>query len=261
MVNAMRRLAILLAALALAGPVLGQEATEGVPVQSYRVVRTYPHDPTAFTEGLFYRDGDLFESTGRAPSDVRRVRLRDGKVLEKRELSEIYFGEGVIDWGDRLISLTWRNGVGFFWSIDGLQLQGAFTYPGEGWGITRDDRRLIMSDGTDELRFLDPVTMAELGRVSVTADGVPVDQINELEWIDGEVWANIWQTDRIARIDPETGRVKAWIDLTGLYPLRPEMDPTDDVLNGIAWDRRRNRVFVTGKNWSRLFEIRVVERH
>jgi glutaminyl-peptide cyclotransferase len=251
----MRWIAALIAALALCGPAFAQ-----VPVQGFRVVKTYPHDPTAFTEGLFYRDGDLFESTGRYPSDIRRVRLRDGQVIQKREIASTYFGEGIIDWGGRLISLTWRNGIGFFWSLDGFEPQGAFTYPGEGWGVTRDDRRLIMSDGTDQLRFLDPTTMAETGRVSVTADGQPVDQINELEWIDGEVWANIWQTDRIARIDPATGQVKAWIDLSGLYPLTPEMDPADDVLNGIAWDRNGDRIFVTGKRWSKLFEIRVVER-
>lgn len=255
MTSAMRLVALLLAALALVGPAFAE-----APVQGYTVVRTYPHDPEAFTQGLLFRDGELFESTGRSPSTIRRVRLEDGQVLERRELPEVYFGEGLVDWGDRLISLTWKNGIGFFWSINGLQPLGAFTYAGEGWSLTRDDRRLIMSDGTDELRFLDPVTMAELGRMAVTADGEPVDRINELEWVDGEVWANIWQTDRIARIDPETGEVKAWIDLTGLFELTPGMDPSDDVLNGIAWDREGDRVFVTGKRWPSLFEIRVVER-
>lgn len=236
-------------------------AAAEVPVQGYRVVAVYPHDAAAFTEGLFYRgDGILVESTGRAPSDVRIVRLQDGVVLQKRELDRAFFGEGVVDVGDRLVSLTWRNGLGFVWKADDLSLVSVFTYPGEGWALTRDANRLIMSDGTPELRFLDPASLAETGRLTVTADGVPVEKLNELEFIDGQIWANIWQSDRIARIDPATGHVVAWIDLTGLYALTPQMDPDDDVLNGIAWDAENRRLFVTGKNWPHLYQIEVVER-
>lgn len=242
--------------LLAATPALAQRA----PVQGYRVVHAFPHDPTAFTQGLLWRDGVLYESTGRAPSTIRKVRLEDGAVLERRELADIFFGEGIVDWGDRLYSLTWRNGLGFVWSIDGFTPLGGFTYPGEGWALTRDDRRLIMSDGTAELRFLDPETLAETGRVTVTDDGVPVRRLNELEWVEGEVLANIWQSDRIARIDPETGRVKAWIDLSGLLPPGQIEDPNDDVLNGIAWDAAARRLFVTGKNWPTLFQIEIVER-
>ena len=245
-----------LAAILAAG--LGSaEARAEVPVQGYQVVRTYPHDDQAFTQGLFYRDGRLVESTGRYPSDIRIVRLEDGVVLKKRQLDTAYFGEGVVDVGDRIVSLTWRNHIGFIWDGDDLTPVSAFSYPGEGWALTRDDQRLIMSDGTAQLRFLDPVTLTESGRLTVTADGVPVDKLNELEWVDGEIYANIWQTDRIARIDPATGHVLAWIDLTGLFPVSERRDPADDVANGIAWDAWGKRLFVTGKNWPSLFEIRV----
>jgi glutamine cyclotransferase len=240
-------------------------ATAQVPVQGYEVVHEYPHDPHAFTEGLFYRDGRMFESTGKNPGGLREVRLEDGAVLRQKVLDPVFFGEGIIDVGDRIISLTWRNHLGFIWNRDDFAQVSAFSYPGEGWALTRDDQRIIMSDGTAQLRFLDPETLRETGRVTVTADGEPVDQLNELEWIDpdgeggepGQVWANIWQTDRIARIDPETGHVVAWVDLSGLLPPTPDMDPNDDVLNGIAWDAEGKRIFVTGKNWPKLFEIRV----
>jgi len=248
----MRGPGLVLAALLAAGAVQAQ-----VPVQGYEVVRTYPHDRAAFTEGLFLRDGVLYESTGQYPSDIRAVRLETGEVLSKRELPTVYFGEGIVAVGERLYSLTWRNHMGFVWTLDDFSPLGGFTYPGEGWGLTTDGRRLIMSDGTDQIRFLDPDTLAETGRISVTADDRPLRQINELEWIDGEIYANLWQTDRIARIDPETGRVKAFIDLSGLLPHDPAMDPNDDVLNGIAWDAEARRLFVTGKRWPTLFEIRL----
>lgn len=244
------------------GPAVAAAAAE-VPVQGYEVVRTYPHDPKAFTQGLVYRDGVLLESTGRYPSEIRIVRLEDGVVLKRRALDRAYFGEGIVDWGDRILSLTWRNQIGFIWNIDDLAPVSAFSYPGEGWGLTRDDHRIIMSDGSAQIRFLDPETLTETGRITVTADGVPVDQLNELEWVDlgdgqgGQIFANIWQTDRIARIDPVSGRVTAWIDLTGLMPLTADMDPADDVLNGIAWDAAGKRLFVTGKDWPSLFEIKL----
>jgi glutamine cyclotransferase len=228
-----------------------------VPVYGYEVVRTFPHDPTAFTQGLVIRDGVLIESTGRDPSSVRRVRLEDGVVLQKRELEPEFFGEGLTEKGGRVFSLSWINGVGFIWDADDLKPVSRFAYAGEGWGLTHDGTRLILSDGSAALRFLDPDTQAETGRVSVTLNGRPVRQLNELEWIDGEVWANVWQTDYILRIDPATGRVVGVIDLSGLLPKDQVKDPVDDVLNGIAWDAQNRRLFVTGKNWPSLFEIRL----
>ena len=229
------------------------------PVYGYEVVRTFPHDPTAFTQGLVFRDGELIESTGRAPSGVRRVRLEDGVVLQRRELDPEYFGEGLTEIDGRVISLTWTNGVGFVWNTADLSQMSRFTYAGEGWGLTYDGSRLILSDGSAALRFLDPATFAETGRVAVTLNGRPVRKLNELEWIDGEVWANVWQTNYIVRIDPASGRVVGVIDLKGLLPEGLAKDPADDVLNGIAWDEKNRRLFVTGKNWPSLFEIRLTE--
>lgn len=226
-----------------------------VPVQAYAVVRAYPHDPAAFTEGLFFHDGALYESTGLYPSFIRKVDLDTGRVERQRDLPTVYFGEGMTTLNGKLYSLTWRNHIGFIWKLDDFSPLGGFSYPGEGWALTTDGRRLIMSDGTDQLRFLDPDTLAETGRVSVTADGKPLTQINELEWIDGEVFANLWQDNRIARIDPGTGVVKAFIDLSALVPRGIGLDPNDDVLNGIAWDASGRRLFVTGKRWPQLFEI------
>lgn len=227
------------------------------PVYGYEVVRTFPHDPTAFTQGLVIRDGGLIESTGRAPSSVRRVRLEDGVVLQKRELDPEYFGEGLTEIGGRVITLTSNNGVGFVWNGADLSQTSRFTYEGEGWGLTHDGTRLILSDGSAALRFFDPASFAETGRVPVTLNGRPVRQLNELEWIDGEVWANVWQTNFIVRIDPASGHVVGIIDLKGLLPADQVKDPRDDVLNGIAWDAKTRRLFVTGKNWPSLFEIRL----
>lgn len=232
-------------------------AAPRTPVYGYEVVRTFPHDPTAFTQGLVYRDGLLIESTGRAPSSVRRVRLEDGAVLQKRELDPEYFGEGLTEIDGRVITLTWNSRVGFVWDADDLSQTARFAYEGEGWGLTHDGTRLILSDGTPFLRFLDPDTFAETGRVAVALNGRPVRQLNELEWIDGEVWANVWQTDYIIRINPASGHVVGIIDLTGLLPAGTVKDPNDDVLNGIAWDAANRRLFVTGKNWPSLFEIRL----
>lgn len=223
----------------------------------YEVVATYPHDPTAFTQGLVI-DGDvLTESTGRHPSTVRRVRLSDGEVLTRRDLALQHFGEGLTILGDRAFSLTWTDGKGFIWNADDLTPLGEFAYSGQGWGLTHDGTRLILSDGQPRLRFLDPDTFAETGAIPVTIGGRPLGRLNELEFIDGEVWANIWQTDFIVRIDPKDGQVVGVIDLSGLLP-DPVADPADDVLNGIAWDPETRRLFVTGKNWPKLFEIRLV---
>lgn len=235
----------------------GLRANAEVPVQGFDVVKAYPHDDKAFTEGLFFHDGHLYESTGLYPSFIRQVRLETGEVLRQRDLPTIYFGEGSTALNGKLYNLTWRNQIGFIWKLDDFSALGGFSYTGEGWGLTNDGARLIMSDGTDQIRFLDPETLAETGRIHVKADGQPLDQINELEWVDGELLANIWQDSRIARIDPTTGQVKAFIDLSSLVPNDPGMDPNDDVLNGIAWDAAGKRLFVTGKRWPQLFEIRL----
>ena len=223
------------------------------PRQGYEVVAVHPHDPTAFTQGLVFRNGELIESTGRFPSTVRRVRLEDGAVLVRRELDTTYFGEGLTVFGDRALSLTWQNGKGFIWNPDTLEPIGEFAYSGEGWGLTHDGIRLILSDGTPRLRF------AETGGVTVNWQGRPVGRLNELEFIDGEVWANVWQTDAVLRIDPGTGNILSVIDLSGLLAPGDIRDPNDEVLNGIAWDPETRRLFVTGKNWPKLFEIRVTE--
>ena len=229
------------------------------PVYGYEVVRTYPHDPHAFTEGLFLRGGFLYESTGlEGASAIRKLDLETGQVQLERSISSQFFGEGIIDWKDRLISLTWKNQLGFVYGIDDFETRGEFNYPGEGWALTRDDHQIYMSDGTSRLRVLDPETLKETGGVTVTDEGQPVDQLNELEWVKGEIYANIWQTDRIARIDPVTGHVKGWIDLAGLLPA--EDRPGTDVLNGIAYDAKADRLIVTGKFWPRMYEIKLVAK-
>jgi len=226
---------------------------------SYEVVASYPHDPQAFTQGLVIADGVLTESTGRHPSSVRRVRLSDGEVLTQRDLDPALFGEGLTVMGERAFSLTWTDGKIFVWNAADLTPVSEHPLAGQGWGLTHDGTRLILSDGEPHLRFLDPATLAETGSVPVTINGRPLGRLNELEFIDGEVWANIWQTDFIVRIDPATGHVTGVIDLTGLLPASDVRDPNDDVLNGIAWDAQARRLFVTGKNWPKLFEIRLVQ--
>ena len=243
--------------LGLAAFIAPAAAVAQVPVYGFEVVRTYPHDRRAFTQGLAFHNGELLESTGRYPSTVRRVRLEDGVVLQLHELDDEYFGEGLTVIGDRIVTLTWKNGKAFVWDADDLEPRGEHAYEGEGWGLTHDSTRLILSDGTAALRFLDPVTLEETGRVPVTLQGRPVTQINELEWVEGEVFANLWQTDFIIRINPTTGEITGIIDLTDLMPDRSGLDPTDAVLNGIAWDPVGRRLFVTGKNWPTLFEIRL----
>ncbi len=235
------------------------QRAEPTPVLGYRVVREYPHDPGAFTQGLVFHDGVLYESTGlRGESTLRRVDLDSGEVLQERRLLPVLFGEGAAVVDDRIVQLTWRAGVGFVYDRETFRLLREFRYAGEGWGITFDGSRLVMSDGSAVLRFLDPDSLAEIGRLPITAGGVPVPNLNELEWIDGEIWANLWTEDRLARIDPETGEVVAFVDLSGLFPDRLH-HPDADVLNGIAWDPETSRIFVTGKKWPRLFEIEVAE--
>lgn len=223
----------------------------------YQIVNIYPHDPDAFTQGLLVRDGDLFESTGRyGESTLRRVRLETGEVVQQVALARRYFGEGLVDWGDRLIQLTWTENTAFVYDLHTFDLLDTFRYRGEGWGITHDGTRLIMSDGTPDLRFLDPETFTETGRLRVTERGRPVPDLNELEMVRGDLLANVWGSDEIVIIDLSTGHVTGRIDLSGLLS-HVEHGREVDVLNGIAWDEAQDRLFVTGKLWPALFEIRL----
>ena len=246
-------------ALALLGSCA--RAATPIPVYGYRVVHTYPHDTGAYTEGLFYKDGYLYESTGQAGSStIRKVDLPSGETVQRYNLPSRYFGEGIVDWKDRLVQLTWQSQTGFVYDLASLKLQHTFAYAGEGWALTHDNHHLYMSDGTPVLRVLDPESLATTRRITVTADGVPVTNLNELEWIKGELYANVWLTNRIARIDPTSGHVVGWIDLDGLFDINQLPDPGNDVLNGIAYDAAHDRLFVTGKRWPTLFEIKLVKR-
>ena len=255
------KLATLILAVALAACGASSEASQtGPKTYGYEVVRSYPHDPTAFTQGLLFLNGFLYESTGQpGQSSIRKVRLDNGEVVQKRSVPEPFFGEGIVNWNGKLIELTWQHQLGFVYDINSFDLKSQFNYVGEGWGLTQDGKRIIMSDGTSALRFLDPETLQETGRVHVTEDGQPVAQLSELEWVKGEVWANVWQTDRIARINPATGAVVGWIDLTGLLNSVDRLGAMPDVLNGIAYDAATDRLFVTGKWWPKLYEIKLVE--
>lgn len=237
---------------------LGSSANADTPVYSYKVKHAYPHDPSAFTQGLVYADGILYEGTGlRGRSSVRLVELETGNVLKQTSLLPMFFGEGIAVYGDKIYQLTWTSRVGFVYDKSTLKLLRQFNYGTEGWGMTHDGERLIVSDGSAVLYFWDPETLRETGRVTVTEGGRPVSSLNELEYIEGEIWANVWQYDRLVRIVPETGKVVGWVDLQGLLPPS-ERRGTEDVLNGIAYDREARRLFVTGKNWPKLYEIEIV---
>lgn len=236
-------------------------ARPAVPVYDFEVVHRYPHDPAAFTEGLFYLNGFLYESTGlEEHSSIRKVRIDTGAVLQKTDIDAQYFGEGIVNWSDHLISLTWKSHVGFVFDLATLKLQRRFSYAGEGWALTQDGRQLIMSDGTSQLRFLNPQTLQETRRLEVTLNGRPVPNLNELEWVKGEIYANVWHANWIARIDPGTGEVVGLINLTGILNGSNLAEGPDGVLNGIAYDAKGDRLFVTGKNWPTLFEIRLRAR-
>jgi glutamine cyclotransferase len=233
-------------------------AAETAPVFTFTVVNTYPHDRKAFTQGLVIADGMLYEGTGlRGQSTLRRVDLTTGHVVQLHALPAHVFGEGITVYRDTIIQLTWQSRVGFVYDTYSFALLQEFTYPTEGWGITHDGSHLIMSDGTATLYFRHPETFAEVGRIVVHDDTGPVTRLNELEYIQGEIYANVWQTERIAKIDPQTGRVTGWIDLRGLLQPEDVLRPVD-VLNGIAYDAEHDRLFVTGKLWPKLFEIRLV---
>ena len=222
----------------------------------FDVVNRYPHDPEAFTQGLIYRDGFLFESTGlNGRSSLRKVKLETGEVVQRQSVDEQYFAEGLTDWADRLVQLTWETNVGFVYDLASFRQERTFSYRGEGWGLTHDGQRLIMSDGSATLRFLDPATFSEVGELAVRDGGLMVDDLNELEYVKGSIYANVWFVDSIAMIAPDSGQVSGWIDLRGLLPDRQARGA--DVLNGIAYDAQGDRLFVTGKLWPAVFEIRI----
>jgi glutamine cyclotransferase len=229
--------------------------SNAIPVYNYRVINIYPHDRSAFTQGLVFENGVLYEGTGLlGRSTLRRVELETGNILQIRDLPAQFFGEGVTVYGSKIIQLTWQSGVGFVYDKDNLELLWEFHYPTEGWGIAHDGRHLIMSDGTSTLHLLDPENFGEIGRIEVRANDDLVTGLNELEYVQGEIYANVWPTDRVARIAPLTGQVTGWVELKGLLSPEDRAQPVD-VLNGIAYDARNNRLFVTGKFWPRLFEI------
>lgn len=232
---------------------------QGAPVYGYKVVKTYPHDRGAFTQGLQYVDNTLYEGTGlEGRSSIRKVELATGRVIQARQVDAQFFGEGIVVFGDALFELTWKNGVMFVYDKNTFKLIRQYNYAGEGWGLTTDGASLIMSDGTSAIRFLDPKNMHETRRIRVTDNGREIPYLNELEFIKGEIWANVWQTNRIARIDPRTGRVNSYLNLTNILSVM-EAQGTD-VLNGIAYDAKTDRIFVTGKLWPKIIEIKVGEK-
>jgi len=228
---------------------------------TFKVINVFPHDTAAFTQGLVYRYGFLFESTGlNGRSQLRKVRLETGEVVQHADLSREFFGEGIAIAGNKVFQLTWQSHVGFVYSLADFKLLRQFSYPGEGWGLTSNGNDIFMSDGSAHIRVLDAATLKEKRRFTVRDGDSPIDQLNELEFVDGEIFANIWQTDRIARISPQSGKVLGWIDLTGLLSAvfrRRE----DAVLNGIAYDAAHKRLFVTGKLWPSIFEIQLVPKN
>lgn len=244
------------------------KAQNAVKVYSYKVDNVFAHDETAFTQGLFFNDGYLFESTGQyGQSDIRKTDIQTGNIIQATNIEDYYFGEGMVKVEDKIVSLTWKSGTGLIHSADDFKRQGSYTYQGEGWGLAYDGKKLIMSDGTNQLRFFDPVSYKPIGSKAVTLKGRPLRKINELEWIEdhpligsGKVLANIWQTDWIAIINVDSGVVEGLIDMSGLLPdediIRMQrLTRRENVLNGIAWDKNNKKLFVTGKNWPKLFEI------
>jgi glutaminyl-peptide cyclotransferase len=238
-----------------------QASAKVPPEYTFAIVQVFPHDTSAYTQGLAYRDGVLYEGTGRSgESSLRKVRLRTGEVIQRVDLGPEFFGEGITILKNRVFQLTWKSGVGFVYDLETFHLKRRFTYAGEGWGLATNGHDLFLSDGTSEIRVLDAETLQEKRQLTIHEGHNPIDQINELEFVEGQIFANIWHSNRIARISPQTGEVVGWIDLTGLlspvYRLGPEA-----VLNGIAYDPIRKRLFVTGKLWPSIFEIRLSPKH
>lgn len=238
-------------ALLLAGAGWGQQA----PRYTARIVKTFPHDPGAFTQGLEFRNGALYESTGMVgTSGIRKVALETGKILQQLRVGAPFFGEGITIINGQLIQLTWQHQTGFVYKFPELQFVRQFTYPGEGWGLTNDGKKIYMSDGTAQIRVWDPATLRETGRITVMDGTRQVAALNELEWVRGEIWANVWMTDEIVRIAPATGKVLGWVDLSAL----PRNRGVADVLNGIAYDAATRRLVVTGKYWDKMYQIELV---
>ncbi|MFW6007267.1 MAG: glutaminyl-peptide cyclotransferase [Halanaerobiales bacterium] len=248
---------IILSILIISTIFLYSSATAEPPHYTYNIVNTYPHDREAFTQGLLYKDGYLYEGTGLyGESSLRKVDLETGKIIKIKKLSDEYFGEGITIFKDKIYQLTWKAKTGFVYNMD-FELIDQFDYPGEGWGITHDGENLIMSDGTENIYFLDPDTLEEVKKIKVKIKEEPVLNINELEYIKGEIYANIWQENHLIKIDPETGNVTGIIDLTGIIE-REKYNYEIDVLNGIAYDKESERIFITGKLWPLVFEIDII---
>lgn len=228
---------------------------------TYEIVRSYPHDTDAFTQGLLFHQGVFYESTGlNGRSSLRKVEIETGKVLQKIDVPAQFFAEGLALFNGRLFQLTWQNQRGFIYDLNSLNMVNTFDYTGEGWGLTHDGQTLILSDGTDQIRYLDPANFQVRATIRAHDNGRPITLLNELEYIKGEIYANVWQTDRVARIDPKTGRVTGWINLTGLLSPADRASHSVDVLNGIAYDEAGDRFFITGKLWPKVFEIKLKVR-
>jgi glutamine cyclotransferase len=226
-------------------------------IWGYKVVATYPHDHNAFTQGLVFTKGLLLEGTGKkGDSSLRLVDLETGKVQKRADLNSHYFGEGITVLGNRVYQLTWQNRIGLVYDLDTFDVERTFQYTGEGWGLTNDGKRLLMSDGTAIIRFIDPTSFEVVKRITAHGPEGKINKLNELEYVNGEIWANIWYEDRIVRLSPDNGEVLGWVDLSGLYP-RSKRGSNEDVLNGIAYDAETKRLLVTGKNWPKLYEITV----
>jgi len=260
---------VLIAVIVLGGALLillnnkTAPAATATPIYTYSIVKTYPHDTSAFTEGLWYSDGIMYESSGSGNgpnyvSTLRQVNLTTGKVIKEYTLPIQYFGEGIAVVDDEIIQLTWQSNVGFIYDKDTFALLGNFTFTTQGWGLTYDGKELIMSDGTDNLYFLNATTFQRIGEVQVHDGNSNVTEINSLDYINGDVYANIWMTNKIAIINPATGQVKAWVDLTGLPASVASKTNLNAVLNGIAYDQQNDRLYVTGKDWSSLYQIKLV---
>jgi len=259
------RVAVIFLFVAL-GRVVSSQASRpiqaaGPPEYTFRVIQAFPHDPTAYTQGLLYADGFLYEGTGlHGSSSLRKVRLETGEVVQRVDLAPEFFGEGITLLRNEILQLTWQSQTGFVYSASDFRLLRRFSYPGEGWGLATNGREVFMSDGTDEIRILDGNTLKEKRRLKVHDGNVSIAQLNELEFVEGEIFANVWQTDRIARISPQDGRVVGWIDLKGILSPMYHLE-RDAVLNGIAYDPTAKRLFVTGKLWPRIFHIQLVPKN
>lgn len=252
-------LALVLVALFASGPLLLQQnaQAQGPAEYTFIIVRAFPHDTSAYTQGLAYRDGFLYEGTGlNGRSSLRKVNLETGAVVQRVDLEPEFFGEGITIFRDKIVQLTWKSHIGFVYDLKSFHLVQQFSYSGEGWGLATDSRELYMSDGTSDIRVLDPETFGEKRHFKVHDGPKPIDQLNELEFVEGQIFANVWHTNRIARISTKTGAVVGWIDLTGLLSSVFHLE-SEAVLNGIAYDSARKRLFVTGKLWPSVFEIKL----